>query len=186
MDKDGQYGKLGKVEKKIVTALYEKSIRMSNGKNYFDMPPPKSLDYGDMTLLPELLSASLEVGCRTLEAFTADAIVDSLRLIKTAIPQNWILVGGGWKNPVIRQELERRLWEKISTVQVKTADDVGWNSQALEAQTFAYLAVRSLQNRPISMPGTTGVPRPLSGGHAHVPSAGPTRMVQKLIQNNLT
>jgi anhydro-N-acetylmuramic acid kinase len=47
---------------------------------------------------------------------------------------------------------------------VQTADDAGWSIDALEAQAFAYLAVRSLRGLPISLPATTGVPRPLCGG----------------------
>jgi anhydro-N-acetylmuramic acid kinase len=41
---------------------------------------------------------------------------------------------------------------------------VGWNGDALEAQAFAYLAVRSRRDLPLSLPGTTGVPAPMAGG----------------------
>jgi anhydro-N-acetylmuramic acid kinase len=187
MDRDGQYGKHGKVDKNLFTALYEHAIKTKNGKNYFDMAPPKSLDYGDLALLPALADPSLSLNnaCRTLEAFTADMIVDSLKLVKPPLPQDWILAGGGWKNPVIRQEFNDRLRAKLGTsVKIQTADEAGWDSQALEAQTFAYLAVRSLQNQPISLPGTTRVPKPLSGGHAFIPAGGATQIVQKLIQSN--
>jgi len=47
---------------------------------------------------------------------------------------------------------------------VETADAVGWSSDALEAQAFGYLAVRSLKGLPITFPTTTGVPKPLTGG----------------------
>lgn len=186
MDGDGKYGKQGKVDKKIFDALYEKSI-IKDGKNYFQKTPPKSLDYGDIDLIPELSSdtLSLEDACRTLEAFTADTIVNSLELLNAEIPQHWILAGGGWKNPVIRHELDQRLNQKLgANVQILTADEAGWNSQALEAQIFAYLAVRSLQNKPISVPGTTHVPEPLSGGRAYVPNTGPTEIVKNLLQTN--
>ena len=49
---------------------------------------------------------------------------------------------------------------------------------------FAYLAVRSLKCLPLSVPGTTGVPEPLSGGHAYIPKSGPTETVKKLIETN--
>ena len=42
---------------------------------------------------------------------------------------------------------------------VEPVDDVGWHGDALEAQAFAFLAVRSLRGLPLSFPGTTGVPR---------------------------
>jgi anhydro-N-acetylmuramic acid kinase len=41
---------------------------------------------------------------------------------------------------------------------------VGWSSDALEAQAFAYLAVRSLKGLPLTFPGTTGVAQPMTGG----------------------
>ena len=52
---------------------------------------------------------------------------------------------------------------------IVTADSLGWNSDALEAQAFAFLAVRSLRGLPISFPGTTGAPRPLTGGRLNEP-----------------
>ena len=45
-----------------------------------------------------------------------------------------------------------------------TADAIGWSSAYLEAQAFAYLAVRSLQGLPITFPSTTGVREPMTGG----------------------
>ena len=47
---------------------------------------------------------------------------------------------------------------------VATANEVGWSADALEAQAFAYLAVRSLRELPLTFPGTTGVAHPLTGG----------------------
>ena len=54
-------------------------------------------------------------------------------------------------------------------IQIFNADNIGWHGQAIEAQTFAYLAVRSLEGMPISMPNTTGGLRPLSGGEVFTP-----------------
>ena len=47
---------------------------------------------------------------------------------------------------------------------VHPVDDLGWDGDALEAQGFAYMAVRHLKSLPISFPGTTGVPTPMTGG----------------------
>jgi anhydro-N-acetylmuramic acid kinase len=41
---------------------------------------------------------------------------------------------------------------------------MGWDGDALEAQAFAYLAVRHMAGLPLSFPSTTGVPRPMAGG----------------------
>ena len=56
------------------------------------------------------------------------------------------------------------LGERLSAGEVETAHDVGWSADAIEAQAFAYLAVRSLKGLPLTFPATTGVPRPLTGG----------------------
>jgi anhydro-N-acetylmuramic acid kinase len=169
MDTNGQYGRQGKVHEDILKLLYEKSIIL-NDKNFFHMQPPKSLDIGDLQLIPELNTLSLEDACRTLEAFTADSIANSIDFFNNRVPTHWILCGGGWHNPVIKMELETRLARKInSPLKIMTADEAGWNSEAMEAQIFAYLAVRSLHQMPISIPGTTRVPRPLTGGLIHQP-----------------
>ena len=67
------------------------------------------------------------------------------------------------RNPV----LMRMLAERVAPARVKTADAVGWAADSLEAQGFAYLAVRSLNGLPLSFPATTGVPQPMTGGKLH-------------------
>ena len=49
----------------------------------------------------------------------------------------------------------------------ESTDTLGWNGDALEAQGFAYMAVRRLRDLPISFPGTTGAPEPMTGGVMH-------------------
>ena len=67
-------------------------------------------------------------------------------------PASWIVAGGGARNPT----LMRMLKERLAPAVIETADTVGWSADALEAQAFAYLAVRSLRGLPISFPTTTG------------------------------
>jgi anhydro-N-acetylmuramic acid kinase len=184
MDTDGKYGGQGIVQENVLAALFEKSI-IKDGINYFAALPPKSLDIGDMQLIPEIFSLSFEDACATLEAFTAESIIDSLRLVTQDLPNQWILAGGGWNNPVIRRELQNRLRKKLGdNVSIMTAQQAGWNGQALEAQIFAYFAVRSLQNKCLSLPKTTNVPSPLSGGRAYIPSIGSTKKVAELLALN--
>ncbi len=168
MDTNGQYGRQGKIHEEMMGMLYAKSI-IASQQNFFQLPPPKSLDINQLLLIPEMESLSLQDACATLEAFTADSIANSIHLFDGLIPERWILSGGGWYNPVIRTELEKRLKNKIPQVEIKTADQAGWNSRAMEAQVFAYLAVRSFHKLPISLPRTTRVPEPLSGGTLFVP-----------------
>ncbi len=75
-------------------------------------------------------------------------------------PATWIVAGGGARNPT----LMRMLAERLAPARVETAHAAGWSIDSLEAQAFAYLAVRSLRRLPITLPTTTGVPRPLTGG----------------------
>lgn len=170
MDRFGQYGKRGKVNEAVLEKLFQSSVK-KNGKNFFDLPPPKSLDSHDLVLIPELENLSLEDGCRTLEAFTAESIARSVMFLGDNLPDEWILVGGGWNNPVICEELQKRLRTYCRQgVVVYRASEVNWNSQAMEAQLMAYLAVRCLEKKPISFPKTTGVKQAAAGGKLYLPA----------------
>jgi anhydro-N-acetylmuramic acid kinase len=172
-DIDGRFGLQGAISKETLVALQNKAVCAADGTNYLRKAPPKSLDIGDLQLIPELDTLSLQDGCATLEAFSAECIVDSLRWVEergVQIPRLWVLAGGGWKNPVIVRELTVRLRAHLGeAVRVQHAEDVGWNGVALEAQIFAYLAVRSVRGLALSVPGTTGVKEPTTGGVLHRP-----------------
>ena len=58
----------------------------------------------------------------------------------------------------------RMLAKRLEPATVETADAVGWSSQSIEAQAFAYLAVRCMRGLPITFPATTGVAQPMRGG----------------------
>ncbi|TIU17385.1 MAG: anhydro-N-acetylmuramic acid kinase, partial [Mesorhizobium sp.] len=49
-------------------------------------------------------------------------------------------------------------------VEAVPAEALGWKGDAVEAECFAFLAVRVLRGLPISFPTTTGVPQPMRGG----------------------
>ncbi len=170
MDKDGQYGSQGKVSAPILQLLYEKSV-IQNHNNFFSLPLPKSLDIGDMQLISEIDNLSFNDACATLEAFTADSIIKAAALSNHPLPLHWILAGGGWHNPVILHELISRLKKILPEACIQTANEAGWNGQALEAQIFAYLAIRNLKGLPLSYPGTTGVPLPMPGGKVFKPTS---------------
>jgi anhydro-N-acetylmuramic acid kinase len=70
------------------------------------------------------------------------------------------VAGGGARNPT----LMRMLAERLAPATVETAGALGWSADALEAQAFAYLAVRTLRDLPLTFPTTTGVPQPMRGG----------------------
>ncbi|MFZ3310777.1 MAG: anhydro-N-acetylmuramic acid kinase, partial [Xanthobacteraceae bacterium] len=75
-------------------------------------------------------------------------------------PVTWIVAGGGARNPTLMHMLA----ERLAPARIESAHEAGWSIDSLEAQAFAYLAVRRLRSLPITFPGTTGAPRPLAGG----------------------
>jgi len=124
---------------------------------FFDRPPPKSLDRDDFQeMLPEGLL--LKDGAATLTEMTAASVATAVGHFP-APAREWLVTGGGRRNPALMEALRRRL----ETV-VRPVEAVGWEGDALEAQAFAYLAVRSMLGLPLSLPSTTGVPRPMPGG----------------------
>lgn len=167
IDFNAKYGSKGKICQETIKALFAKSA-LKNGENFYIKSPPKSLDIRDLKLISELDKLSIEDGAATLESFTAESIVASLSTLED-IPEFWVVAGGGFNNPVIFRELKLKLEAFYKKkINILSASSLGWNAKSLEAQTFAYLAVRSLQDLPFSFPGTTGVAYPVSGGTQHL------------------
>ena len=127
---------------------------------YFERPIPKSLDRNsfDASCLEGLSAAD---GAATLTHFTATSIARSgPRFPET--PALWVVCGGGRHNPTLMREI-RRLLEPLGQ-QVVTAEAAGFDGDAMEAEAWAYLAVRSLSGLPLTFPGTTGVAQAMTGG----------------------
>jgi anhydro-N-acetylmuramic acid kinase len=89
---------------------------------------------------------------------TAAAVEASARYFPQPT-REWLVTGGGRRNPALMDALPRRLGSPVHPVEA-----AGWDGDALEAQAFAYLAVRALAGLPLSLPSTTGVPEPTRGG----------------------
>lgn len=127
---------------------------------YFKLSPPKSLDRNAFNSRTEVVlgQTSFEDGVALLTAFTIESIVKCItHLPKT--PNQWIITGGGRHNLTILGALKKKL-----SGLVLSSDSMGWSGDAMEAQAFGYLAVRSRLGLPISFPKTTGIPLPMSGG----------------------
>ena len=152
IDTDGALAAAGTVD--------EEKVRLMALNPYLRRQPPKSLDRYDFkaTLLEGL---SLTDGAATLTAFTAQCLAQVPSLLP-APPQDWIICGGGRHNPTLMREIRSRV-----AGNVLTAEDKDWRGDMIEAECFAYLAVRSLKGLPYSFPKTTRAPRPLSGGVLH-------------------
>lgn len=137
------------------------------GNPYFLRKPPKSIDRNEFS--PDILNGlSIEDGAATLTAFTVASLIFSLAHFP-ATPKIFVLSGGGVHNATLVSNIR-----KLVPGRVEIANELGWNADAIEAQAFAYLAVRSLKKLPITYPGTTGAPSPLTGGHlvlSHAPAS---------------
>jgi len=125
---------------------------------YFSAPQPKSLDRNAFSLAPEI-GLSAEDGAATLVAFTARTIAMGLSLAH-AQPSTCFVSGGGRRNPAILAALA----EALPRTRIAPVEEIGLDGDAIEAQAFAYLAVRSLRGLPLSYPTTTGVAEPMRGG----------------------
>jgi len=152
IDRDGRLAASGRVDAGTLATL---EARLAP---YFARTPPKSLDRLDLDAADALDGLTPEDGAATLCAFTASCLARALDHLP-APPESWIVCGGGAQNPAM-------MWALASALpgDVRTADDLGWSAPFIEAQAFAFLAVRSLSGLPITFPGTTGVMRPLTGG----------------------
>ncbi len=157
LDRDGDQAAKGKVDEAFVARVLEHA--------FFTQPCPKSLDRNAFAFanigLPDF---SVVDGAATLSALTAASVARIVPLLPKP-PRAWIVAGGGAHNPT----LVRMLKQRLAPASVETADAVGWSIEALEAQAFAYLAVRTMANMPITFPTTTGVARPTSGGRVVIP-----------------
>ena len=132
---------------------------------YFARRPPKSLDRDDFHEVFDD-GLSLEDGAATLTEMTAAAAAEGSAHFPAPARQ-WLVCGGGRHNPALLAALARRLATPVARVET-----VGWDGDALEAQAFAYLAARSLAGLALSLPSTTGVPRPTLGGRLFRSGAG--------------
>lgn len=148
-DQDGALAGQGIVDQRLLSAL------MAN--RYFALRPPKSLDRDDFSIR-QFAGLSTDDGAATLTAFTARSIAAGGQHLP-APPRRWLVTGGGRHNATLMRMLASELGVPVDPVEA-----VGWRGDALEAEAFAYLATRSRLGLPISFPGTTGVPVPLTGG----------------------
>lgn len=150
-DKGGQLAARGTVA--------DGALELFLDEPYFLKMPPKSLDrdaFADMLdLVRELNDAD---AAATMTAMSAAAVMRGMEHCPTP-PQRLLVTGGGRHNPVMMQMLRAGLDCPVNPVEA-----VGLDGDMLEAQAFAYLAVRVARGLPTSCPTTTGVRAAVGGG----------------------
>ena len=130
---------------------------------FFSRPPPKALDRNAFrTWVGEqgrLAGKSTADGAATLTAITGGG---SRPLARVVLAHSDELDRGRRRHA--QSDLDENAGRRLAPARIETAAAVGWSADALEAQAFGYLAVRTVKGLPITFPGTTGVARPLAGG----------------------
>lgn len=159
-DLDGQLAAAGVVDEGRLTELLT--------HEYFQAPFPKSLDRFDFSWqMADGLSS--QDGAALLTAVSAAAVNRALELLPRR-PVRLIVCGGGRHNASLMKALAQR-----TGVTIVAAEHAGWRGDAVEAECFAYLAVRSLRGLANSFPGTTGAASAVSGGVIHRPDSNGER-----------
>jgi len=155
-DLNGELAAMGEVDLAVLQQALEAP--------WFSRPPPKSLDRDRFAgLIGAVAELSDADAVATLTAVSAGAVARGIPHLPTR-PVQVLVTGGGRKNATMMMMLAEALGCEVIPV-----EDVGLNGDALEAQAFAYLAVRVVRGLATSAPDTTGVAAPVGGGRRSRP-----------------
>ncbi len=155
-DEGGKLASRGKVNEIILEQAQELYSNRSNKKTL-------SLDVNDFDI-SFARGLSLEDGAATLTDFTGHIIGAALlNLLSNVKGKSFkvLICGGGRKNKSLINVIKKRT---LTNTNLQSIDDYGIDGDFVESQAFAFLAIRSFINEPISFPNTTGCLKPLSGG----------------------
>lgn len=158
MDYNGRLGITGHINDEVLAAMMK--------HKYLKLLPPKATDSATFRdKLEHLEGLSLEDGAATATAFIATSILKAIDDFIPITPKQIIVCGGGAKNPT----LVRFLKQRSIGMEITTAQECDFDPLGIEAQAFAFLAVRRLQCMPTSFPFTTGASQEVIGGEIFEP-----------------
>ena len=164
-DVDGRLALQGTIDKQLLAKWLKHP--------YFLQPPPKALDRDFFkNCLNDCAKLNLMDGAATLTAFTAKTI--SMSLQRAPLTPYQVLVSGGGRHNQFLLKILRELIKSVYPIEA-----IGMDGDALEAQAFAYLAVRTIQELPITFPETTGCKSPTFGGQIAHPNVKTIKQYQK-------
>lgn len=131
---------------------------------FFRRVPPKSLDRNDFhDLLQAVSELPDEDAAATLTRAAAAAVACSAEHFPEPV-SHLLVTGGGRHNATLMAHLA-----ELMPCEVLPVEAVGLNGDMLEAQAFAWLAVRVMRGLPTSGPSTTGVAANVGGGQISYP-----------------
>lgn len=142
-DKDGNIARRGRVNQELAN----KFLKL----DFFYQKFPKSIDRNEFNkYLKEFNQLELSDALATLIYILAESINKSLDLLPTKV-RKIIISGGGANNIFMMEQIS-----KITKLEILDAKDFNINIDAIEAELFAFLAIRASYNLPFSFIGTTG------------------------------
>jgi anhydro-N-acetylmuramic acid kinase len=157
-DEDGALAAAGTPDREILAAFMKHP--------YFFRMPPKSLDRDAFAALAQAVAPLADKdAAATLTAACSQSVAHALTQCPSA-PSQLLVTGGGRRNATLMGMLS-----DVCGVSVAPIEDAGFDGDMLEAQAFAFLAVRVAKGLPTSASGTTGVRMPVGGGTLSRPSA---------------
>lgn len=157
-DEEGKVAQAGKLNEELLQFLL--------GNLYFERKPPKSLDRNQFAsqvkslLEGKFANMPFANKVTTLSEFTVQAIAKAIDHLPSD-PKNWFVCGGGVHNKFMMDRLKEVLYGKVKKI---SAVNKNLNADFIEAQGFAFLAVRSVMGLPLTYSTTTGVVS--NSGHA--------------------
>lgn len=145
-DEDGKMAQKGQINFILADHILQNDI--------FHKKPPKSFDRNDFAQLISPINSlkNPEDALATFAYMHARALQINIDFLSEK-PKEILVCGGGRKNVAIMDEMKKLL----TGIEVKTAEEIGFNGDAIEAEAFAFLGIRSVLNLPISFQKTTGV-----------------------------
>ncbi|NGQ90875.1 anhydro-N-acetylmuramic acid kinase [Rhodobacter sp. HX-7-19] len=147
----------------LAGAVDEARLEAFLAHGWFHRMPPKSLDRNAFHAVLDIGNLSTEDAAATLTAAAAAAVARGAEHFP--IPVTRVLVcGGGRHNAALMAELAARM-----KVDVAPVESIGLDGDMLEAQAFAFLAVRVARGMATSGPATTGVAALVGGGRVSQP-----------------
>lgn len=157
-DEGGKLAEAGKADRAVIDEFL--------AHPYFETHPPKSLDRNEFEAIMEKLPDDRHDAIATLTVMSASAVMAAVKHFPV-LPKTFYVCGGGRKNDFMMRLLE----DMLIPARVYPIEEIGYDGNAIEAQGFAYLAVRSVLRYPLTYPSTTGATEPMTGGTLFKPKS---------------